>query len=654
MHKFRAPRAHRHINLLAHHNPQTMPGSFKTISLLVLTIHLACAPLSILAQELTCDSGERLEGDKCIACEPGTFKFFAYHTDTKCTNCPAGTFYGFPRASGRIYCHTCPENTFSGPGSAKCTKCPEGQVSAFNSKKCSPLCQPGFGLSYDRSCKPCALGLFNDGTFRTCQPCLSGKTTFKTGSAKCLACPAGTFRDVRFVYTLERVPVNCQKCQPNTFSKPGATQCKLCPVGSLANGRRTGCKTCPAGTYRRMISSLKCEKCPTGTSSKGKRPAGCKHPKRGCPVHTYEDATGECRGCMPGQRLDTIKKRCVPCKQNEVSAGGDSTICRPCPKNSAPEKGLTHFERARCRCSPGLVPGRDGEDSDDWCVPCPAGEFWENHEDNHENRYHLRSDFVHPPSCSACLPGQYTDKPGMAKCKTCPPGSISSIYRAKRCEPCPEGSRPSPSNSEFFGNPFGSGADACIQLKNACRVGQVRLSNGVCDLKKCPPNYFIARQECHTCGPTSRYDPERNQCVNCKNHEWNANQSEEHLDTTCVACGKAWAFSQAGCTCKLNQVLVGNRCKPCPVGKFASESGVCKDCPANKVPDSFGKENYCVECSGNSYKASAMDQECTKCPSGSLVAKDFLGQRLKGCMSKMNYAVAWLDSLWPRNAQNCK
>lgn len=635
-----------------------MIGSPKIISPFSPNFLLICVPLFSLAMGLNCDGGERLVGDKCIPCEPGTFRFWAYNNSPKCTRCRGGTFYSFTGARLEAFCHICPKNTYSKPASAKCTKCPKGQISGVGYRKCIQLCQPGFGRDdYEDKWSPCRLAFFNDGTQIYCHTCPSGTTTIKRGAAKCIPCPAGSFRDIRFLRSLEKPPVQCKECPNNSFSKAGATQCELCPVGSVPNRGRDSCKPCTAGTYRRMISSSKCMKCPTGTSSEGNQPAGCKHPKHGCPVHTFEDLSGECRGCMPGQRLEVINKTCVPCKLNEASAGGDSTTCEQCPKNSAPETELSIFERARCRCSPGFKPVFSGERSDSICVPCPAGTHWVSfYNILYGKLYQRRLQLPKNPYYKACPRGYYSDKPGMVKCKICPPGTISRVSVPKQCEKCPKGSRPRPLSPEFFLlYPSFSGAEECIQLKNACRVGQVRLSNGYCIRKSrtCPLNHFPSGRYCRACGRTSRYDPEKKDCAYCENHEWNANQSDQHMDTKCVACGREGAFIGPGCKCNFDEVRAGDGCKACPFGTFASISGVCKDCPANKVPvTSFGR-NWCAKCSGNTYKARLTDQKCTKCPTGSRFSRDFLGRRMNGCMSQLNYTVLWMNCVLSSKWAEC-
>lgn len=111
----------------------------------------------------------------------------------------------------------------------------------------------------------------------------------------------------------------------------GVTQCKLCPVGTVAtNHGSTKCTPCKAAQFRSRIINKMCASCRKGTTSKGSAPAGCKHPKKGCPIGTFEDWFGECRSCMPGERFDGQTKTCKRCGINQISSGCASQGCKSC------------------------------------------------------------------------------------------------------------------------------------------------------------------------------------------------------------------------------------------------------------------------------------------------------------------------------------
>lgn len=599
---------------------------------LLLLLLSACA-----VADISCPSGSFANGNKCTLCPPGTFQ--GNRNEKSCSLCSAGYFNAFRGAISEDSCAPCPAETFSEPGAKQCTPCPTGSYSSGKSYKCYKM-RPGFGFDSD-DFEPCPKGFYNSGTSKFCKICPSGTTANKKrGATKCTKCTPGTYRDVRYITFIRNT--KCFLCPRMTYAdKSGTRQCKLCPLGTFINDKGSvSCTPCPAGTFRGRVQQKKCVPCPPGTSSNGIGAAGCKHPIKGCPWHTFEDKSGVCRSCMPGERLDGRSRVCVPCGWRKVSNGGAVRSCIRCPENEQPASDETIFEKSFCECIPGYKRGEDG-----LCRPCPLGTygdkmpwaFWSNFR---------RSETYVEPTCDDCYQsGTYGDELGQTRCKLCKRGSYTSSYdmeRPKSCIQCPKGFTTDPEEPRFV-SPYDSkvenGFYQCYNTRTGCPEGYEPDATGYCESVSCPSHSFAIPTKwgpyCDACGRNQFVNDTRAICQKCA--EGSFNPFYGHVRRTCTTCAENEVYERDACICRKNYWRRSGVCVKCPPGKVSIDEK-CWDCLTG-IPVTKNGVTRCKPCSGETYKVDIYSKYCSTCPSGYIRNVDVLGQLMYGCMPRTPYGL---------------
>lgn len=239
----------------------------------------------------------------------------------------------------------------------------------------------------------------------------------------------------------------CERCPPGTANSTPISICKRCGVSTFsAMSGMESCKTCPFGFNQLLQGQSKCVRdppCPKGLVRKLNR--GCVDPVTNCPPNHRRvpliDSLPRCEPlssvtcpgntvpirdesfgneiswglCFQNRRYEPRTRRCVVCRNNEVSPGGTSQSCTPCPIGT-----VAAFD-GRCVCLHGhmlvrgkCVPcarGTFGFRLTDGCMPCPAGTF---------------TGAAGSVECQNCCAGFFTDAPGQETCKRCPSGFVSS------------------------------------------------------------------------------------------------------------------------------------------------------------------------------------------------------------------------------------
>lgn len=603
-----------------------------------------------------CPRGSYLEGDICKLCPAGSFSTSA--GSTSCELCPTGTYNPFRGGKSNSNCLRCPSDTFSPTRGAKsvssCKPCPPGSYSQFGFGRCL-RCEAGFGLNiYGMpGCEKCGAGLYSNETMKFCTLCPSGKRANKAmGATQCVPCGVGTFRDMRYISSVSKNGWRCDKCPINTYTnKTHTQQCALCPLGTVAGRGSTRCEPCPRNTFRGSIRRTKCGACPIGTVSEPGS-AACKKAPKGCPFDTFEDESGSCRACLPGEKRDPTNMKCVRCSSNEVSRGGDTTTCMKCPMGKEPATSVQIFERSQCVCKLGTTQQNDGS-----CTPCPAGTrgtvrpagaLWSNFYRYFEFR---------KPICTECTVGS-TSSPGSAECTACPAGEIGTTAFTFEisnvppihvgpafCAKCPTGTVPDrPLQPFLIGQDVYDPPTECLTKKDFCEIGKVRNDNDRCERKgtQCKwPERLTSFNECSSCDSAQYWNTTLGYCRSCP--EGSVNEATKpQTRTRCTVCQNNAELFEGKCKCKVPFVKVGKLCKRCP-GELAYRDGKCVLCQPGMIARLQGRQfvgphNICsLVCSGDNI-FSEPEKKCVPCPAGFKKMRDVVGNYLNKCAPVDPYA----------------
>jgi cysteine-rich repeat protein len=153
----------------------------------------------------------------CIAsCKPGQ----TFHTYSKCTLCPAGTY----STGGLGYCLPCHELGYTNArivAGAGCQSC--GLRAYADGAKCTA----------------CEKGTFVQPEGFTCIGCTQSGYYLpeSTLATACLACDYGTF--------MERNTITCSQCPQDTYNPTlASSSCSTCPIGTLSIPNRSTCVPC--------------------------------------------------------------------------------------------------------------------------------------------------------------------------------------------------------------------------------------------------------------------------------------------------------------------------------------------------------------------------------------------------------------------------
>lgn len=579
-----------------------------TVLLFAVTAH----PLTVLAQ-VACPLGSFVKQGQCQLCQPGTYS--DEKNRTSCKPCRPGYYYPFHGAKSFHNCLKCPAGTYAASrASTTCKPCPSPKYSWAGAPFCL-RCPPGKGLTeYSHFCAFCRPGYYNDGTFNYCTRCSSGTYANKPLAATaCLPCPKGTFQDLRYIPFISRR--ECSKCPTNTYSdREGTVQCPLCPLGTVSNPGSTTCSPCPPNTFRDGIKKVICTACDMGTTA---RPgsAGCRHPIKGCPFDTFEDASGACKACLPGEYQDTQKKSCVRCADDEVSRGGAVTVCTKCVRNTEPASDLSLYERSKCRCKVGYQFENDGS-----CVPCPPGYYGAEETSKFRNT-HYRVWYDRQPECRNCYTS-YSDKPASKHCSICPKDSYSS-RDSTTCIKCPTGSVSSPEEPYFDNHELKYPRDGCRSIRHNCNVGEVRSDDGKCTLTCHFPARMSYQGRCEFCYSFFRWSLKEKRCVRCPP---GTVSDLYQTNTTCEKCMRYAIWKDGKCVCEGGRAMSadGKRCERCP-GDFVLKNRECVKCKVGVVRKSGGRSDIiCGACRGDTYLPQGA-LKCVPCPFGYEKMYDVVG-----------------------------
>jgi len=199
------------------------------------------------------------------------------------------------------------------------------------------------------------------------------------GSAKCVACGAGTFG------------IGCQNC-PVGFARQGndddTTQCQHCELGETTIEGAAKCDTCDAGTFGKTKGV--CSACPIGfyqdnkgetaciECALGKRYVNAKSSCGGCGLGRYGHQKGKCSSCPAGRYQDSEGE--ISCKNCDMDTylteqGKSSKAdCIACSPDKSTGTSTANTNEVLCQCKRQSNDER-GFYTDAWskCQPCPSG-----------------------------------------------------------------------------------------------------------------------------------------------------------------------------------------------------------------------------------------------------------------------------------------
>ena len=202
-----------------------------------------------------------------------------------------------------------------------------GWSSEVGSAKCIACGAGTFGIG----CQICPMGFARqreDDDATQCRQCKLGETTAIKGAAKCDTCDAGTFGNTQGV---------CSECPSGFYQNTkGKTRCVKCQVGESFDNVQTSCRKCETGRFGNQ--TFHCTDCPTGQYQDGKGETECNE----CDVDTYLNEKGkaskaDCAACSKDKSTGTstgnIDQSACLCKRTEYYQH-DTFECRDCPSGA--------------------------------------------------------------------------------------------------------------------------------------------------------------------------------------------------------------------------------------------------------------------------------------------------------------------------------
>ena len=638
-----------------------------------------------------------------IPCPAGTFSSnLGISTDTGCTECTAGYMCFGTDGAGAAATERvpCPPGSFSGSRASSCAPCPSGSSCPNHATATPAACTDGQLCAEGTSDPPaCPAGMYCVGGVAV--ECPAGTFVATEGSSAetdCLPCPAGVY------------------CTSGADSSAGSGPCGLgayCPEGSSTEFE----VPCSPGTFRNVIggsTAASCAECPAGffcvTGQQTPSMCGLGHY---CPAGTSTPM--ECPSGTIGEGVSLMdSSECTSCPSGSYCAvsglSAPTGFCDPgffCVGGSSTPTPLTVGDDGGRACAAGHFCAGNGLE-----VPCPTGRFRSSVGGVNLESCELctggwacettgltapssmcESGYVCPigstsavaiiaaagefaPAGSAsaeqCLPGTFSDVPGLGACLPCPAGFVCPLAGTTVLTSCGEGFYCNEGSSVQEPCPAGQlstgtgqiGSEACVDcpagrfcattgqsdVSGVCQAGHYcagadrvadpgTLNDVVADIEQgtsgfCPPGYYCL-------GGTSTPTP-------CPLGTYSASTGATSL-SACLSCDAGMYCAVEGLTQPTGPCSAGYFCPAganshdpaplqyiCPVGSACAEGSPfsllclpgsaapvqglaeCQTCPAGFVCGDPVQEP--VECSMGSYCPEGALQEQT-CPAGTYGAR---------------------------------
>jgi hypothetical protein len=259
--------------------------------------------------------------------------------------------------------------------------------------------------------------------------------------------------------------------------------------------------------------------------------------------------------------------------------------------------------------------------------------------------------------CSACLPGQFTDRSGALNCLSCPSGSTTDSllsYGASRCIACAVGRFDHDANATTECTRCRAGtADTdqdpvtpCIICEAARFSSAARTTCSTCPSHSnstegsgqlgqclCDPGYFgILMGPVDSCQPCAAGSYTKNagqrSCVACPGVNMSVSTHDQGSTSVQDCFCKAGFFGRINSTdatcqpCRSGAVASTDgmhACKVCQPGRWSVSSTLCKACPSGSVTDRLAASGAtsCQACAPGSFSR-APTISCALCAAGSV------------------------------------
>ena len=287
----------------------------------------------------------------------------------------------------------------------------------------------------------------------------------------------------------------------------------------------------------------------------------------------------QCVACRPGAYKEELgSAECDLCPVGTGNPRPHSENASDCKVCQAGTFASSHAVGASaCLGVPGGVQTEPGKTE---CEPCPAGTAL------NETGGHLLA------NCSACPPGQFSDKPASHVCTPCALGNYTDRLSSTTCLQCSPGSH---------ANVIGS------RNCTLCVAGKYAEDKGMAECDSCKAGKFA----------TASGSNSSDNCEQCGQGEY----SDKEASTSCIKCdpGKQQpGFEQTSCFFCDEGKFAGGRgvvfCENCNPGKFASTTGMsqCTNCSVGEFADAF-RASSCTKCDPGEYSNGPGQSHCVQC-----------------------------------------
>ena len=536
-------------------------------------------------------------GGTCVACAAGTYWVYGTLEGT-CINCVGGKYH-YETAVVGDQCFDCPVNTDT--------------VADATDDITGCTCNMGYTGPDGKACIACPAGSYKD----------------VTGSAACTLCGVNAFSTV----VSATLSSTCQACDSNAQSPAGSNEAVACTCNAGYTGPDGGtCTQCTAGTYKPTKGPYSCISCQPGKYSTALGAADvstCVDCKANSDSAEGASSASDCT-CNKGYTLSGAD--CVECAVGTYKSAQGDQSCTSCPTHAS-TTGTGSVDIEQCICGDGYYGELGGV-----CSSCPANWFCAGGKANLCPYYTVSSTLSSAVTDCTCQPGYYSAS-GNAPCQLCPRNSYCP--GGSTITACPGGTPVSgfgSSSSSDCGTGGGGGSGcasgtysngaSCVACPansycpggssppSACPSNSASVPGmPTADVCQCNSGYYGAPgSSCAECEANSY-------CTGARKYPCPLNSESASLSGDVLSCSCPTAYAGAD----------GEACVPCQAGSWCNggNSTDCHDdsdspelssavtaCTCNAGFTGDDGVDPCTGCIHGTYKSTTGDATCNQCPAG--------------------------------------